>query len=124
MPNIDPTVGAAAVVAAMSFLAVPLWAEASAEGVKPWVSTVGYGLAWSANYISTLEHGRNVCADTTNGAGTIAAKVAIVTVSALMTLSELREDLEPARRKPRPASMPAPAPRPAPAPYSAVGGFI
>ena len=64
--------------------------------------------------ISTLEHGRNVCADTTNRAGTIAAKVAIVAVSALMTLSELREDLEPVRRKPRPA----------PAPYSAVGGFF
>jgi len=62
--------------------------------------------------ISTLEHGRNVCADTTNGAGTIAAKVAIVAVSALMTLSELREDLEPVRRKPRPA------------PYSAVGGLF
>jgi hypothetical protein len=119
VPNIDPTVGAAAVVAAMSFLAVPLWAEASTAGVKPWVSTVGYGLAWSANYISTLEHGRNVCADTTNGAGTIAAKVAIVAVSALMTLSELREDLEPAR-KPRPAPKSAPRPKPAPAP----GGFI
>lgn len=118
MPNIDHTVGAAAVVAAMCFLAVPLWAEASAAGVKPWVSTVGYGLAWSANYISTLEHGRNVCADTTNGAGTIAAKIATVAVSVLMTLSELREDLE-AKPAPRKA-----APPPVAAPPSTGGGFI
>ena len=121
MPHIDPTVGAAAVVAAMSLLAVPLWAEASDAGVKPWVSTVGYALAWSANYISTLEHGRNVCADTTNGAGTIAAKIAIVAVSGLMTVAELRDELEPAPRKPPP---PAPRKPPPAAPYVTTGGFI
>jgi len=91
VPDVDMDTGAWLFLVGMMAVAVPVYADAS--GTAPqWLAPVFYAIAWSANYMANLENGRDACATTAQGTGTVAAKIAIVGAAVLNHIRDAQDE--------------------------------